>query len=209
MNYRLNRTRQARDAWRLVNAGDWSGALRYCTKHLKKPNADPDLYVIRGVMYFTEDKLRRGLKDFEAATQTDDREVVARGYQYLGEHRFGWAPPEPGLEFFWKAIELGFVDGYYGLAYLTYMCRERLVNKPGPTELIEVLLGYLDRAMTSPCLMTQARTLSLRSAVLCILVEDIEQGTLVKKESERLFELHAQWMYEEQQRLDKLDGLIP
>lgn len=135
--------------------------------------------------------------------------MVARGYQYLGEHRFGWGPPEPGLEFFRKAIELGFVDGYYGPAYLSYMCRERLVNKPEPTELIEVLLGYLDKVMTSPCLMTQARTVSLRGDVLCILVEDIEQGGACKKESERLFEAYAQWAYEEQQRLDKLDGLIP
>jgi hypothetical protein len=112
------------------------------------------------------------------------------------------------MAFFWKAIELGFVDGYYGLAYLTYICRERLVNKPVPTELIEVLLSYLDQAMTSSCLMTQAWTVNLRGDVVCVLQDDVEQMTACKKESERLFEAHPQWAYEEQQRLDRLDGLI-
>lgn len=164
---RFVRTPEAKTAYSLYDDGLYGNVIRYCTEQLKRPGADPELQLLRGVAHLDRNCPSEAVDDWEGCC--DDPQIGGVAHYYLGNFLRG-----QGLEYkaaawnhYTRAVELGWVEGHIGRGFMFFDN-----DQPGAVEDEEDEAPRLREAVReltlgfgSPSAHSRKRALSIRSSV--------------------------------------------
>jgi hypothetical protein len=183
MLIRFLRAPEIRQAYSMYDSGEYGRALAFCTDQLSKPEADPELRLLRGVCHLD---YGGGLTLDQAVT---DWEECSRDHYYLGNFLRGRGEQyrETAWRHFEQAVAKGWVEGHIGMGFVLLLEGLALFEDDAITSAAESLLRRavteLGMALTSPAPASRKRALSLRSDALYHL-GDVE-GSERENEAER------------------------
>jgi len=165
---RFNRSAAVREAYALYDAGGNGDVIRFCTRHLKEPGADPELRILRGVAYSDRLKPDEAYADWKDCCS--DPHVGGVAHFYLGNflREQGLEHHAEAWDHFARATELGWVEGHVGKGQMLFdrgcRLRDEARDTEGAKRCFEEALAELALALTSTS-RVQGRAMLIRSGV--------------------------------------------